>query len=192
MDVNEIEDYYSELVKAVDGCEEKSIFNNDRIHNATILRLMFDKSDDVRMYCGEMSVFRKGFFDNIEKSYSKKIADYVKDELIKSFEKFLNKKRSSLFIILEKSINKCWNDLICEAQFLKYMNEGKIKVSYLPDYFTYKEGFDHYSFTNTNILRLEEDKIQHNAVCICNGESYIDTLNSNFDLLKKIAEPAKI
>lgn len=181
---NELNAYYEELKKAFNSNRESYYFNNDRSHNATVLRFMFDNSSNIKMYCGELSVLREGFYRHFD---SEEDAIMVKDALVESFTNFINRDNTSLEIILENYQDFKLEDLICKDIFESKMEEGKLVLYKLNDDFSFKSDINHFSISDTNILRFEEDKSQHNAICIFNNNEYRNKMENNFNILSDMA-----
>ena len=112
---DEFEKYYSKLVEKLNSKEPDFELNEDRAHNATIERFMLDKSKEVNMYCGEMSVFRENFYKHINNDSrqgednqpeKEKLGDFLKTRLISSLSDFIDRTDTQLNIFLERvSIN---------------------------------------------------------------------------------------
>lgn len=180
----ELNAYYDILKKAFDSNNESYYFNNDRSHNATVLRFMFDNSSNICMYCGELSVLRNGFYSHFENMED---AEKVKGALIDSFTHFLNCNGTSLSIVLENYRDFGFKDLICKEVFEKKMKEGKLLLYRLHDDFSFKSDINHFSFSDSNIVRFEEDKDQHSAICVFHNKRYLDSMKKNFGILSDMA-----
>ena len=183
--VDDLKSYNRDLLDLFTKRSKSAKFNNDRSHNAIILCFMLEQSLHVNMFCGELSILRNPFYKRIEEVHGEEVAKYLKKSVQDSLESFFGKDGSSLSIVLENNVD-FYSDLICKETLQKSMIEGKVSISVLPDDFTYKKGFNHFSFTESKIVRLEEDKIQHNAVCMCNGEDYLPLLTKYFQTLKDL------
>ena len=62
----EIKDYYLELIQNFKNKNPVFQYNKDRAHNSVVLRLMLDTSTSIKMYCGQLSVMRTGFYEHIK------------------------------------------------------------------------------------------------------------------------------
>lgn len=179
----ELEDYYRSLYAAFSKGEESYHFNNDRSHNATVMRFMFDNSSQIDMYCGELSVLRESFYEHIEED-----AEQIKDAVCESLRAFLDKKDARFVIILENYSDDIFKDLICEELFLGKMEEGQISLLVLDDSFSFKKDINHFCYTNSGITRFEENKNRHNAICVFHNKMYFDNMKNNFSILLQIAK----
>lgn len=199
-----LEGYYQKLNTALESSDASFIFNKDRSHNATIMRFMFDKSNEVCMYCGSMSVFRKGFYEKIEnesgsaekdkkQEYTaeerKMMAKEAKEGITTSLKSFFDKKGSKLSVIMENFEEGFLDDLIDENLFKENVAKGQLLLYSLNDGFTFKSKLSHFSSSDQKIVRLEQDKEEHSAVCIINDNEMSESSNSMFDMLVKAATP---
>mgnify|MGYP006878193108 CR=1 FL=1 len=70
MRLEDLNEYYDNLCDTFDRGEMDFVMNHDRAHNAVIECFMLNKSNVINMYCGEMSVFREGFYNHINQDSS--------------------------------------------------------------------------------------------------------------------------
>ena len=189
--LEELQAYYEELIDALNSDTPSYHFTSDRTHNAIVMRFMLDTSSNINMYCGEMSVFRKNFFKHIEENNdnNQDYASSIKNFLIKSFHNFMQKEGVSMNIIFESFENDYLKDLIFLEDFLIGISEKKINLYKLSDDFAFKNDLYHFTYTDKGIVRFEQDKLQHSAICTINEPSYYESISRNFALLKKIARP---
>jgi hypothetical protein len=108
------------------------MLNSDRAHNATIERFMLDNSNLINMYCGQMSVFREGFYEYINRD-NPALGERIKEQVKKSLQDFINKPEAVLNIYFEKFDNTYLEDLIDEDLFKKGMKQKKIRLFKLDD-----------------------------------------------------------
>ena len=101
--MQDMESYYQQLMSYFQREEYKTTSNKDRAHNTTMLRFMLDNSNTVKMFCGEMSVFRNKFYDTIDRDNkacadddSEGLGQTLKKKLITSLEKFIDDSNSSI------------------------------------------------------------------------------------------------
>ena len=97
MRLEDLNEYYDNLCDTFDRGEMDFVMNHDRAHNAVIECFMLNKSNVINMYCGEMSVFREGFYNHInqDSNYDLKegetaLGDEIKKKVIKSLREFIN------------------------------------------------------------------------------------------------------
>ena len=189
--LEELQAYYEELIEALNSDTPSYHFNSDRTHNAIVMRFMLDTSSNINMYCGEMSVFRKNFFKHIEENNdnNQDYASSIKNFLIESFHNFMQKEGVSMNIIFESFENEYLKDIIFSEDFLIGISEKKINLYKLSDDFAFKNDLYHFTYTDKGVVRFEQDKLQHSAICTINEPSYYESISRNFALLKKIARP---
>lgn len=118
--IDEMLKYKQEIVDALmdPGNNQNRMFENDqRIKNAMIMSAMFENCDEVTMYCGEMSIFRKSFYDEID-NVTDEEKQIVLSEVCGSLNNFIDK-NNKLTIIVENF----------EKRFLNELISSKIKTS---------------------------------------------------------------
>lgn len=180
----ELEKYYDHLKESYESKESDSYyFNNDRSHNAMVMKFMFDYSSIINMYCGELSVLRESFYGYINED-----KDEIKKNVICSLKKFLDKEDAKLCIIVENFSKKIFEDLICKEVFINKLKEGKIHLFKLDRDFSFKKEINHFCYSDTNIVRFEVDKNQHNAICVFHNKKYLNSMENNFGTLYNIAQ----
>lgn len=190
----EIKAYYKDLEEAYNSKKESNRFNKDRSHNATIFRFMLNKSKNVYMYCGELSILRKNFGDYVKEDCGEEEGRKIMQAMYDSFAAFLSDKEKKLRIILENSVSfsAFKEDLVLKDIFVKALEEGQIELRALGDDLTFKEGLNHFTFTDSQIVRIEQDKIQHSAICTMNENQYFKSIKSTFDNLLQFAAPVEL
>lgn len=189
---NDLTEYYNRLQQAFQEKAEAYYYNTDRSHNATVMRFMFDNATNIKMYCGELSVLRKNFYEHIvNDGMGEKDVDSMKKAMSQSLLGFLNKENSRLEIVLENYSENIFMDLICEELFLENMRKKKIRLYKLDNELSFKKNINHFSYTDTNILRFEEDKTLHNAICVFHNDSYLKGMGENFEILLRMADEVK-
>lgn len=180
---HDLQKYYENLKESYSNSEESYYFNNDRSHNAMVMKFILDHSSNIYMYCGELSVFRDPFYNYIQEE-----KDIIKENVIRSFETFLNKEKSNLSIIVENFSNSIWDDLICKDLFTRKIKEGRIQLYKLDNNFSFKKDINHFCYSDSGIVRFEVDKNQHNAICVFHHKTYLDNMKKSFGILCNIAK----
>lgn len=188
--LEDIKKYLTELTDAYD--EQKLFFrdNTDKSHNAAIMLVMLQKSHDIKMYCGKMSVFRNGFYNDIADDAT---AEYLRSEMASALSSYLNG-GNNLNIILEEYKPDYLNDtIIPRSELESAFKNNRFMLSALPDGLMSKKGIDHFSYgDNQRILRWETDKVDHQATCRIGVEPISSSAEDIFTRLGKIAIPVKI
>ncbi|MDE7431241.1 MAG: hypothetical protein K2N34_04925 [Lachnospiraceae bacterium] len=186
--VSEILDkYYQELCEAYDRNEWYFTQNEDRAHNAIIMRVMMEKASNIRMYCGEMSVFRKGFYRHVDEKYPGKGSELM-NKVSEALLSFLDRDNANLAIVLERFDEDILNDLIVPRK--KFQMSLGVKLFVLPEEIGNKNAIPHLAFTNDErIVRLELNKQTHQAVCKIGEGEDMKMVSPIFERLMKLAKP---
>lgn len=200
MTKEELQEYYDDLYEKLNRGNPEFVLNDSRAHNSVIERFMLNSSNEIRMYCGEMSVFRKGFYEHINNGYGKGndndgglLGDFLKQKLCESLSEFIAKPLSNLSIFLERYDSSFVKDLICPTLFDDGIKRKKICVYKLKDNLFLKNGVTHTSFTDRNIIRIERDPITHEAICAINSPfNIVENVKSMFDSIQKVSEEIKL
>lgn len=182
-----LDQYYRDLCEAYDRNEWYCTHNEDRAHNATIMRVMMEKSSNIRMYCGEMSVFRKGFYRHVEEKYPGKGPELM-NNVSEAFVDFLKRDNAKLSIVLERFEEDFLNDLIVPRK--QFQMALGVKLFVLPEEIGNKDAIPHLAFTNDErIVRLELNKTTHQALCKIGVGEDVDMVSPIFDRLLQLAKP---
>lgn len=182
---SEIAKYKEELRKAYDeGTSSKRIvlFNHDRAHNASVMQLMMEKSQHVYMFCGSASVFTKRFYNHIDENIGEDTGKKLKEEMETDIRTFFSNRDNTLEIIFENKDSKIDSDYLCFEDFMSARSSGQLKL-YRLDELARLANLPHFSFSEKNIKRLEQDKSLHTAFCSFGGED-TTRYQKNFDTLK--------
>lgn len=110
----DIQAYYNALKDAFQSQQESNTFNSDRSHNATVFRFMLDNSKAIKMYCGELSVFRKSFYDHVKKNAEQGEGVKIMDAMSESLRTFLAKDDTHLTIIVENYMPELLKDVVVD------------------------------------------------------------------------------
>lgn len=196
MKKEELQSYYEALLQKLESGESEFVLNSDRAHNAIIERFMLDTSSEIKMYCGEMSVFREGFYAHIDKAtgntadnIGETIGEILRRELSESLCQFIDKDNSSIDIFFERYDTSMMMDLIAPSLFIKGIRLGKIRLYKLKDNLFLKNGVVHTSWTDNNIIRIERNPITHEAICAINApQNIVDSVKNAFDSMLEVGE----
>lgn len=168
--------------------------NSDRQHNAALMVLMLKSgAKQICMFCGEMSVFRNGFYAEIKDERDPEVGKRIKDDVSNALTDFLAKDDSRLRVILEDFKTDYLTDLIIGRElFSEAQRKGKIELYKMHDWVLSKPDIDHYSYTDDlRIVRFEDDKQLHKAFYAINGVSF-ENLPSNFESFIRVSEAVSI
>lgn len=189
MKLKDLENYYQSLLEKFNGGKPDFALNTDRAHNSTVVRFMLDHSKNINMYCGEMSVFRNSFYQKINEENKSDIGNNIKELLITSLRHYVEVPESQLIIYFENFHESYFNDIISFDLFKEAASRGKICFYKLNDSLFLKDGLSHITYTDTQIVRMERDKITHEATCaIHTPKEIIDSLQLRFKSMQSAAE----
>lgn len=186
--------YYQELKSSFDSGNQSTRYNSDRAHNAVIMSFMLDHSNMIDMYCGQMSVFRSRFFQNINNQNEENddtLGDKIQAKVINSLTSFLTKEGTKLRIILENKPPKEIEDFICEDIMKEAYKRGKLEFRTLPESFPPKKALNHFAVNEDSMYRIEDDKDAHTAVCCFYYKDNVNLLKNNFNVILSYAEEYK-
>ena len=186
----EIQAYYNALKVAFQSKQESNTFNNDRSHNATVLRFMLDHSKAIKMYCGELSVFRQGFYDYVEKNAEQGDGVEIMDAMGESLRTFLAKDDTHLTIIVENYTPELLKDVVVD-EFAEAVKRGQVELRQLGDDLSFKKVLNHFTVTDSKIVRAEQSKEEHSAVCTMHDDAYYQMIDRSFDKLYLLSNQYK-
>lgn len=178
--------YYQELKEAFESGSPSVRYNKDRAHNAVVMCFMFDHSNVVNMYCGQMSVLRKGFFEKINKSNEQDLSglgNELQDYLKVSLDKFLAREGTRLNILFESFSDSYTQDLISKKAMQVAQSSNKLQMKVLPEDLSIRKSLDHFTVSDQGMFRFEDDKELHSAICSFHDEKSTSKLRQNFQIL---------
>lgn len=186
----ELQDYYNKLVNYKDSQDLRSLPNNDRRHNATILCFILKTSKEVNMYCGEMSIFRENFYSHIEKD-NPGVGKSLKRDMIAALEEFVERTDVKLNIIVENYYEAIFSDFISYKVFRDGIISGKITIRKL-NKIAASQNLSHCVYTDTRVVRIEENREEHSGMFLANmSETLMEKFRSNFNYLYLASEPVR-
>lgn len=187
MTYEDIQAYYASLEAAFKSKQESNKFNNDRSHNATVFRFMLDNSKTIKMYCGELSVFRKGFFEYVVQNAEENDGKKIMDAMYQSLRNFLSEEGTHLTIVVENYTPDLLCDIV-EKEFVTAMENGKVELRKLGEDLTFKKVLNHFTVTDSKIIRAEQSKEEHSAICTMNSDTYYQIIDGFFDKLYNLSK----
>lgn len=185
--MEKLNEYYDRLKNALNSGVDFEERNFDRSHNAMVMRLMLENSEEIFMFCGEMSIFRKSFYDEIRKK-SQEEGDRLEEMMRQALSNFLDKKKAKINIILQNYSTDYFDTLIVDKN--RFLKNAKIYALPMLEYDGYKESvkqINHFSYTkDRRISRWEVDMTEHEAnVAIGPNQEPTEIPMRIFNVLKK-------
>lgn len=192
MTIAELNNYYENLMRHLNGGQLFSVSNSDRAHNSAVMRFMINNCSDINMFCGEMSVFRNGFYNHINRDNPNEevpLGNQLKDQLILSITDFVERPNGKLKIILANYEEKQFSDLIAKQAFMMGYSKGKIEFYRLDGRKIFKESLKHCTYSSNGIVRMEENQESHKGICSIHiDKDLLNLLEDNFDIMIKASE----
>lgn len=174
MNLNNIEEYDKEVSQLADEQTSKLIWNDSCAHNAVIMKEMFKHAHDIRMFCGEGSIFQEKFSQIVARESSA-----IMRSLYETIDEFL-KRQNKLTIILQKKdvLDDVSNKIY---SILKEKTEsGDVQIYHLDS--EIKPEF-HFSIGDNKMYRRETGAEEHSAFANFNDTEKVKSLNNQFELL---------
>lgn len=187
---NEIIKYKKQLNEAfhkATGGSRIVLYNHDKAHNACVMQFMLSNSQHIRMFCGTASAFKKSFYDSIGVDSQDTTGIELRDATESAIREFFKVKTNGLEIIFEDENSIIDAEYLCFDEFIAARLSGQLKL-YRLDSMARMANLPHFSFCNTNIKRLEQDKVLHTAFCSFGGDG-TEKYENNFETLKANSLP---
>lgn len=186
-----LQEYYYELETLYRSSELRSLPNNDRRHNATILCFMLDSSKEVNLFCGEMSIFREQFYAHIEKDWEG-VGVSLKKDIISALKSFLSRDGVKLNIIVQNYNDSISHDLVSHQIFREGINAGKISIRKL-NQVAATDSLTHSVYTEKKLVRIEENLEEHSGMFLTNmSDVLFEKFKSNYKYLQLSSDPITI
>ncbi|MBD5227476.1 MAG: hypothetical protein HDS67_05435 [Bacteroidales bacterium] len=181
--------YYDELKKILSGNEYGSINNDERYHNAEILRLFLEEGGNIRMFCGEMSVFRKGFYAHITEERGVDDAKFIKGIIEDRLTKFFESTENSIEIILARPIRFSeMSDLLCDSLLWNKLNTPALSIKVGNEWVQKAKTLDHFMYSDKRIMRLEDDAVNHKGYFAANiPPKFYKEIEETYEVIRKDA-----
>lgn len=171
-------------------CESGSYSSNkDRLHNAAIVYKMLESAKEVNMFCGEMSVFRKSFYDKIEQDATAEVASEARDKVATALKTFLSKDGHRLNIVFEKFSSTYLDDMIIAPEIWRQAcHEERVTQRVLFKTLVTRSDINHFSVTDDKRLyRMELNKKAHQAILAINQTDKGSTALEIFSRLQELS-----
>lgn len=187
MEHSTLTDYNEKVEKNAEEAKNEVFWNDNIVHNVIIMKEMFKHSNEIKMYCGKGSIFRKEFADKVKrkiKEEEKISPDYI-DNLYTQINSFLER-NGKLTIILEKEDSL--SDVAGKIE--SNMKKGNVFIYKLND--EYRPQF-HFSIGDGDKYRREIGAEEHNAFANFHDEGdKIESLEKQFQLLLQYSKSTQI
>ena len=196
LSVNELIEYEGKIDSLIKKASPRLIFNESAVHATLITTGFLNNASSINMYCGEFSIFRKDFKDEISEELKKMKENNIVDnsehknfdpyqKSIDALEKFFAVRKGQMNVITQKDITKLiyepvWNN------FLWRFHKNKQLVFY--KYFNEKLELFHFTVADNKMYRQESDAKNRTAFACFNDEESSSLLNTSFAILKKDSE----
>ena len=133
-----------------------------------------------------MSVLRKDFYRKINETNKidgSNFGDELESLLKKSLDGFLSREGTRLDVLFESYTKDYILDLVSEESMKAAFDNKKLFLKVLPEDLKIRETLDHFTVSDKDIYRFEDDKEQHSAICSLNNKTNTLNLRQNFQIL---------
>lgn len=174
-EIRQLEAYYKEIDFSENAENaDKLFYNSDRAHNALVMSRIFQRSQEVNMYCGKLSLFGKEFARRVKQDLGLDDAPAGHFSpmaiLYESVKQFLSAGKR-LTVIVERNPDEFEDDI----KFIRLYNNFhlyKIPVDSQAEF--------HFSVGDGIMYRRELDKGSHTAICCFNDREGAEIMNEQF------------
>lgn len=189
-------EYQDKVNKSLHNDESTLFFNESIVHASIVTRAIIEKSisakTPINMFCGEFSLFRKGFKEHLSKikvnldsdpDTKKRQNEFEKfdpyNDLIKSLTTFFEQNQK-LNVIIANTIDGIKKEDIWSNTLESNLNKGNLVFYKLNTQFE----IDHFMVSG-HAFRKEISGDAKTAICSINRKEYADILQESFNILKK-------
>ncbi len=186
--------YYEELKAMLSSSEYDSINNDERFHNAEITRLFLEEGGHIRMFCGEMSVFRSSFYDHISLEKGAEVANHLRSIIEDRLQEFFNNPDNKLDIVLAKPAKFSeMKDLLCDSLFWYKLGTPALTIKVGKPWVRESRILDHYMYSTKRMMRLEDDPVKHSGFFATNlPDDYYEEIDTTYSEISKGATPISL
>lgn len=180
----ELKSYYNDLKQ--NSNKEDLFYNADRAHNALVMSNILDVSKEVKMYCGEFSLFRKDFKDKVDKEFTlEQVEEFSPIRILyQSLSNYLLEKKR-IYVIIEDKADSLSNEPVFQNIIKPYISKNIF--FYLIDS-NYKATY-HFSVGDKDKYRRELGSESHSAICSMKDSSTAKIMLSQYDILLNYSTP---
>lgn len=175
----ELKSYYNDLKQNSNNGD--LFYNTDRVHNSLVMSNILDESKDVKMYCGEFSLFREEFKKKVDVVFTfEQLQEFSPIEILYNSLKTFLEAGKKIFIIIEKN-EKCLSDEPVFQEIIKpyiskniffYLIDSKYKANY------------HFTVGDDRRYRRETGPESHSAICSRNDINGAKIMLNQFAILQ--------
>ena len=189
-----LKEYYEMLTQKARTKDAERFANADRAHNVVVMRVMLENAKSIKMYCGELSIFRKEFADKVNDSIE------WDDELVNDFD-LMKGLYSALALFLEKgntfeAIIENPSDLekedIYKYILKKYIDKGQVYLYTFQNNYEKTPNAFHFLLGNDHMYRRENNHYERSAICCFNSETGTEILSWQYDAYKQHIIPISL
>lgn len=164
--------------------------NDDCAHNAVVNSVMLENCTEIKMYCGQMALFHKKFYDRVKnETGSEECAKETKEMFLQSLSDFIGRPNSHLTIFVENH-DQISSDNILDRDLINTALQKKIiEIFKVDGTLIFKSALQHMTVGDKNrMVRWETDKRSHSAQCFFHvDKSFEDNTDTLFSYLEKAA-----
>lgn len=181
--------------------------NEDRTYTTEVVMSMLRNGKDVRMFCGEMSVFTEDFYRDIDRELSvifgrgselsndgprKSIGQRLKEEMEDALKSFFSNVENTLDIYIQNYSRLTKEEIITKDLFKRAIKRKKLRI-FKVGRNGLLENLNHFAIAikdKKSIMRVENDPNSKKADVIFNlGQNIVDRELKNFDSLSNLSIP---
>lgn len=163
--MDELKSYRDELVALFNQDGFAGVSNEDRAHNAMVTSVMLEHCSEIQMFCGEISIFRKGFYEHIKNNTDSETAEYAEHEMSRALKSFTSAQGKKMTVYIQNYTDRLRNDLI--DGFEEGVRGGKIILYQVDKYRILKSCLNHIAMGDEgSMVRIESNRRSHNADCL--------------------------
>ena len=174
-----LKEYNTKIERAASESKAELQWNDSRANNAIIMKEMFRYANEIKMYCGEGSIFKQSFAERVSDEVEE--GDYnPMEDLYGQINNFLKKDNSKLTIILQKEksieglspqLEETWNDKRAKKDIVICKLDDKLDPRF------------HFSIGDKRMYRREIGAEEHSAFADFNDSSCVSILEQQFKCL---------
>ncbi|CAK7041758.1 MAG: hypothetical protein PEPC_01781 [Peptostreptococcus russellii] len=174
----ELKSYYNDLKQ--NSNKGDLFYNTDRVHNSLVMSNILDESKEVKMYCGEFSLFRKEFKKKVDDVFTlEQLHEFSPIEILyQSLKKYLLEGKN-IYVIIEDNADTLSNEPVFQNIIKPYISKNIF--FYLIDS-NYKATY-HFTVGDKDKYRRETGLESHSAICSMKDSLSAKIMLNQYDIL---------